>query len=310
MDLFVMTYGADVMVQNNNFCIVTDNDSQIVNSHLVSRLLITKATTISAAAVILALQNDIPISIVKANGHPYGHFYSSTPSNLSSIRTSQYKFSIGTQGKIIANRWLAAKLINQCMLIDKLIDISGGLKVQEISKKMSELLASKHTIAIKEQQMARLYFRAISTALPSVYAFDKRSKHPAADPFNALINYTYAMLYGKLETMLLQRGLDVHIGFNHTPNYNKPSLVYDIIEPFRPWADAWAIYFITEREPQANEFEPREKGIWLGNRIKKEVIQSFNAFLEVKVLYGTENATRVKHLDNEVSRLVKELMAG
>ena len=41
------------------------------------------------------------------------------------------------------------------------------------------------------------------------------------------------MLYSLVERACIVAGLDPFVGFLHTDNYNKKSLVFDLIEPFR-----------------------------------------------------------------------------
>lgn len=54
---------------------------------------------------------------------------------------------------------------------------------------------------------------------------------------NALLNYGYGILYGSIQVELIKAGIDPYIGVLHRDNYNKPVLVYDIIELYRTWID-------------------------------------------------------------------------
>ena len=77
------------------------------------------------------------------------------------------------------------------------------------------------------------YFEALSSILPEKYKFKSRSRNPAKDEFNAMLNYGYGVLYSMVEKACIIAGLDPYIGFLHTDNYNKKSLVFDVIELFR-----------------------------------------------------------------------------
>jgi hypothetical protein len=61
-------------------------------------------------------------------------------------------------------------------------------------------------------------------------AFESRSRQPAADAFNAMLNYSCGILYSLVEKACILAGLEPFVGFLHTDNYNKKSLVYDLIE--------------------------------------------------------------------------------
>jgi CRISPR-associated protein Cas1 len=56
-----------------------------------------------------------------------------------------------------------------------------------------------------EGKVARAYFNAISSIMPERYRFAGRSRNPAKDEFNAMLNYGYGVLYsmcseGEMET--------------------------------------------------------------------------------------------------------------
>ena len=69
--------------------------------------------------------------------------------------------------------------------------------------------------------------------MPEKYKFESRSRNPAKDEFNTLLNYGYGVLYSMVEKACIIAGLDQYIGFLHTDNYNKKSLVFDVIVLFR-----------------------------------------------------------------------------
>ena len=88
-----------------------------------------------------------------------------------------------------------------------------------------------------EGSASKVYFDILALCIPERYRFNGRSRQPAKDPFNAFLNYAYGVLYSLVEKSCIIAGLDPYIGFLHTDNYSKPSLVFDIIENFRIYAD-------------------------------------------------------------------------
>lgn len=88
-----------------------------------------------------------------------------------------------------------------------------------------------------EGSAGKQYWEIISLLLPEKYHFKERSKNPAQNEFNCLLNYAYGVLYQEVERACVIAGLDPYIGFVHTDNYNKPSLQFDLIENYRIWAD-------------------------------------------------------------------------
>lgn len=92
---------------------------------------------------------------------------------------------------------------------------------------------SRNHIMGLEGTAGRAYFQCLTKLMPEKYRFNGRSRRPAKDPFNAVLNYCYGILYSRVEKACILSGLDPYVGFLHTDNYNKKSLVFDLIEPFR-----------------------------------------------------------------------------
>jgi hypothetical protein len=57
----------------------------------------------------------------------------------------------------------------------------------------------------------------------------------AVDPANAIPNYAYSVLEGQCRQALAAEGFDLGCGFLHADQQYRDSLVYDLMELFRPW---------------------------------------------------------------------------
>ena len=88
-----------------------------------------------------------------------------------------------------------------------------------------------------EGYSAKKYFNTLGKLIPEKYEFIGRSKNPATDMFNCMLNYGYGILYSRVEQACIIAGLDPYIGIMHTDNYNKTALVFDLIEMYRGYMD-------------------------------------------------------------------------
>lgn len=61
----------------------------------------------------------------------------------------------------------------------------------------------------------------------------KRETYNAPDAINQALNYGYAFIYHRVQSALLKTGVNIYHSFLHTPQANKPTLVFDMVEPFR-----------------------------------------------------------------------------
>jgi CRISPR-associated protein Cas1 len=117
--------------------------------------------------------------------------------------------------------------------------------------------------------------------LPEQYRFEKRSQHPAMDVVNAFLNYGYGILYGKIEGALIKTGIDPYIGVLHRDDYNRPVLVYDVIELYRVWVD-YVVYTLVIQNAVTDEYysvQP-DGSYWLEPLGRRVLIQSLNDYLE------------------------------
>jgi CRISP-associated protein Cas1 len=124
--------------------------------------------------------------------------------------------------------------------------------------------------------------------VPEAYRFNGRSRQPARDRFNAMLNYSYGVLYGLVERACVLAGLDPCLGLLHTDDYAKPSLVYDLIEPFRILGDR-AVLLFTGRRVQQGWFEEVPGGVALSKDGRAGLLTSFNERLDKRVIHDNKD---------------------
>jgi CRISPR-associated protein Cas1 len=103
-----------------------------------------------------------------------------------------------------------------------------------------------------------------------------------------MLNYSYGVLYSLVEKSCIIAGLDPFLGFLHTDNYAKKSLVFDLIEPFRILADRTTLLLFTGRRVQNNFFELVPGGVALSADGRAALLTSFNERLDKAVRYPVQ----------------------
>jgi CRISPR-associated protein Cas1 len=87
------------------------------------------------------------------------------------------------------------------------------------------------------------------------FAFRTRSRRPALDRVNALLNFLYAILGHDCRSALESVGLDPQVGLLHADRPGRASLALDLMEEFRPvLADRLALSLVNRRQLTANDF--------------------------------------------------------
>jgi len=99
------------------------------------------------------------------------------------------------------------------------------------------------------------------------------------------------------------------VGFLHTDNYNKRSMVFDLIEPFRLLAERVVVHLFTGRKMRDEYFDQKEGAVSLNDQGKPVVVEAMNAHLDESVRYRGRNVRRKHIVQHEAHRLANILLA-
>lgn len=321
MQLVLDTKDLQLTKKRQSFLVSDGQESKQISPHKVTSIAITQNVLLSADAVQLAIKHQIPIlffdKIGKANARLWSPYFGS----IATLRRQQVKFSesieatqwiievfqLKTEHQVQNLKYLKNRKIAQKEIPDKaIVQIIHQAKQFETYK--NELIADarNHLMGI-EGSIAKTYFQALSPCLPVIYRFDKRSRRPAKDMFNATLNYYYGMLYTIVEGALFAAGLDPHLGILHTDEYKKPVLAFDLIEIFRPWADALLIEICLKEELLKSFFTSNQHGMFLNKSGKQVLIPRFNGWLRDKRSFNQEDASTRNHIYKVAGLLARRI---
>ncbi|RYC70040.1 CRISPR-associated endonuclease Cas1 [Spirosoma sordidisoli] len=166
----------------------------------------------------------------------------------------------------------------------------------------------RSTLLGKEGSQARAYWQAVAAALPEAMGFEQRTRRPATDSFNAALNYLYGMLYTLVENALLAAGLDPYLGLFHVDEHTAPTLAFDLIEPFRPWADRMLIDLCLDGLWQADFTDTKpEGGVYLNRAGKRFLIPRWNEYLTGREPFHTYQVSRTGSIYRYASALRQKI---
>jgi len=286
----------------------------------VESIVITNQAMISTQAIVLALEHNIDIIFLDGYGDPMGRIWFSKMGSTALIRRKQLEAASSNLGVELATQMIRQKLDNQIRFLKKLMYARPNKSslfddfMTRIEQSLQALVSaepplSSNDIMGLEGTAGRAYFQCISKILPEKYRFEGRSRRPAKDPFNAVLNYCYGMLYGIVEKACIISGLDPYIGFLHADNYNKKSLVFDLIEPFRIFAEQTAVYLFTGKKMKDEYWDSKEGAVSLNKKGKPVVVEAMNKHLDEGVRYRRRNVKRRHIIQHEAHRLANNLLA-
>lgn len=89
----------------------------------------------------------------------------------------------------------------------------------------------------------------------------KTKNQNASHPLNAMLNYAYGALQGRLQIRAAAEGYDPTIGVMHQGRRGAPAFAFDLMEPERPVVDRSILRFVSESAFHAADFTIRPGGV-------------------------------------------------
>jgi len=300
MEIYLQTYGSRLRVKDGIYE-VTVPDLSGANQHVkeqippheLARIMLQPGTSVSADALLLALEAQTDILILDKYGNPQGRLWSNKPSAAIQTWKKQLAISLSPQAIKFAREWIAEKLRHRLKFLQELKSYRYDDKfalLEKAEKGIAEQLhnllhvpigtdtkAATDRIRGHEGTAGRIYYQTLSQLLPKEYQFQGRSKRPAQDLFNAFLNYGLGILYRFVEKALHIAGINPYIGFMHHDGYKDQSMVFDYIEQYRIWVDKGVFRLFSKKIPtQALADLLPDKGLWLneaGKRLARTTLQ-------------------------------------
>jgi CRISPR-associated protein Cas1 len=321
MQLVIDKPGASLKVKDGQFCVRYDGERQMVPIPKVKSILLNPSCLISAEAIARAVEREIDILFLERGGKPYARIWSPKYGSIATIRKNQLAFSQSSAGMEWVRGILLDKIDNQRALLLSLNrpdfatedDIADSIeKLEPFREKIAacpldDREAAAASLRGWEGNASRIYFGCISRQLPEAYRFERRSKRPARDMFNCLLNYAYGIFYSVIEGALIRAGIDPYVGVMHRDEYNRPVMVYDLIERYRVWADFPVVDLCRQQLVFPEFFDIEADEYWLNEHGKRLLIPSVNEYLDEVVPIGRISRTRRTHIFWQAEQLAAEL---
>ena len=181
------------------------------------------------------IENNVALITCDKTHHPTGLMLNLAGNSLQSARFKAQLEASQPLTKQIWQQTIKAKITNQALLLSRIGRESGNLRkwASDVKSGDSENL---------EARAAAYYWKTVFHEIPEF-----RREREGIPP-NNLLNYAYAILRAIVARSLVGSGLLPILGVHHRNQYNHYCLADDIMEPYRPFADALVIELIRNGE--------------------------------------------------------------
>ena len=203
----------------------------------------------------------IPIFYIDSRGKIIGHFVYEKQSATRLLRQLEI-FRDETKQLELTREIISEKISNQRALLKRYEKTIDADKLERTSKKLrqtAEKLSALQTldeIRGAEGAASKIYFATFTELLDQTrWKWKERTQHPAKDPVNSLLNYGYAFLEREVRIAVALSGMDARIGFFHSNDGRKDSLIFDMMEFFRqPIIDRLVLNLFNKKMIQPENF--------------------------------------------------------
>lgn len=171
------------------------------------------------------LSNNVALVTCDKTHHPTGLMLNLAGNQLQSAK---FRAQLTAPQPLLKQLWqqtVKAKIINQALLLKR-----NGMEAANMMKWASEVRSGD--AGNLEARAATYYWKNL---FPGITDF--RREREGAPP-NNLLNYAYAIIRAIIARSLVGSGLLPTLGIFHRNQYNHYCLADDIMEPYRPFADA------------------------------------------------------------------------
>lgn len=323
MQLVINSPGTFITCKDDCFSLKQEDRKFTISPLKVESIVVSNKAMITTQAINMALEHNINVIFLDKYGDPIGRVWFSKMGSTALIRRKQLEAEMSLVGFELVIDMIGTKLDNQIRFMKKLMHARPGKEtlfennVKQISdarerlkEQPTKLDDARNSIMGLEGTAGKAYFQCLSKVMPEKYSFKGRSRRPAKDPFNAVLNYCYGMLYGLVEKACILSGLDPFVGFMHTDNYNKKSLVFDLIEPFRIFAEQTAVYLFTGKKIKDDYFDEGDNAVSLNQKGKPIIVEAMNKHLDETIRYNRKNVKRRYIIQHETHKMANILLAN
>jgi len=256
----------------------------------ISEVVLKSGNSVSTGALASLGFWDIDVLVLTQRGRPVAMLKSFDDDSHVETRLCQYEAYGNEKGIYIARQLVKSRIEGQNIVLRKY-----GLRAHDLPgvRKRVDKVESESLVALRrkltgiEGKATKHYFKHIFQLIPDNLRPDRRRTFKAYDGVNNIFNLAYEMLSWKVHRAIVKAKLEPYLGFLHSLQHGKPSLVCDLQELYRHLVDDFLIQycrklrkkdFTTKAESTSRKRKGRRE--YLNGGQTRHLMKQLNAFFE------------------------------
>lgn len=291
------------------------------NSEIIGRLpvrtldgvVIGQNSQITTQAIFELLEQKIPVVYVDDCGKIVGSFCNERQSATRLLRQLEIFRNPESQTEL-SREIISEKILNQYNFLKRYGKTVESEKLERAIKKINLAAESlKDFKTVEEIRGAegiasKNYFGTFPLLTDqNRWKWKGRSQHPAKDPINSLLNYGYAFLEREVRVSAAVFGMDARIGFFHSNDGRKDSLIFDLMEFFRqPVTDRFILSLLNKKMIQPENFQTDSESCMLTLEGRRIFCVRYEEYMAKKYKeYGDKNSREM--INERVKKFAEHL---
>jgi CRISPR-associated protein Cas1 len=299
--IFLDNYGS-FLGRGKGCLIVRDRKGNVEKYPLfeneIGEVYLRNGNSVSVAALQTLAFWGIDTMIMTQRGNPVAYLRSLDDDSHVKTRLAQYEATMNGKGVSIAKAIVLSKIEGQNLILRKY-----GLKQHDMMQIKNKIAGLKSDNSLRNRLLTvegiatEKYFQQVFELLPTAIRINRRRTFKAYDGVNNTLNLAYTVLKWKVHRAIIRAKLEPFLGFLHSEQFGKPSLVCDLMEPYRFLIDDFIIQyckslrkkdFSMKRENYSTNRQGERQ--YLNKNLAKDMISKLNSFFE-----STVEIPRVRH---------------
>lgn len=265
----------------------------------VDHIVANERAVLLPSVIFTCMQEKIPILYVSRTGQIAGRIADGAGSLQKLLFQHAYFTDIRMQ-LVLAQCIIKSKIENQRALLRQYKKSKEAENLERIIRMLTIFLKKipqMHAISELrglEGLASRNYFSSIPWIVAGrEWHWTGRNRRPPRDPINALLSYGYALLEKEVRLAIAGTDLDERLGFIHSNNGRKDSLVFDLMELFRqPVMDRFVFKTLNLNIVSATDFFMEGQACRIAQKAKHHWLAYYEKYMQTPSKAYHDNTPR------------------
>ena len=243
MIVYVKHQGAIISRRGHTLQVRKDNAlCQTIFVHRLQQLVILGNAMLTLSAINLLCREKIDTIFLTINGRYKGRLETEESKNVFLTKQQFDSLADPNFGIKFARAIVAGKLSNMATLLGRIKRRNKHLRSQDFEKQINDirLLLPKVASAGNLESLrgyeghgTATFYQGFRNGFKQDWNFRKRIRRPPTDPVNSILSFLYTLLFNRVYAAIRIAGLYPAVGYLHSLDYGRYSLVLDLMEEFR-----------------------------------------------------------------------------